>query len=383
MPNYGGQYVVNETYRSSSDPEKDEFQKWLNAPISTGIRNSGGIRALVNPHTGKREFLVFYSDSSSSQNQNPWEDVINLSDGIVHYWGDAQAKHRPNPEDATGNGWVKEDYTQTYAQGKYSEAPPVLLFEQNQSGYVTFRGLCVITDLSIERHKDGDEIAVNYLIELAVLDVDAVSLEWVHRKSRTGVDVDGPEAWQNWISEGRIERYSIYKDSIRSKANQYPGGREADLLEDIRNRLDGPKKGEKLEYLIKFLLEQRPTFSDVVLTPTSGDKGVDLTGRIDILADAHLSGSDTSIIFKAQVKNTANSISGKELSRLASRVEDGEIGLFFTISHFTRSAQEENYSTYPVLLFSAADLVELLLQTDLVEGQQLGDEVVQEIESEV
>ncbi len=383
MNDYGNRYVVNETYRSSSDSTKDQFQTWLNGPVDTGIRNSGGIRAIISPHTGKREFLVFYSDSSASQSQNPWEDVINMSDGIAHYWGDAKAKHRPDPDKPRGNNWVKTDYTETYSQGKRTEAPPVLLFEQPESGYVTFRGVCVITDLSIERHKDNGETAVNYLIELAILDADSVDLEWIHRKSRTGIDSGGPEAWNQWVKDGRIQRYSIYKDNIRTKDAQYPNGREKDLLDDIRNRLDDPNKGVKLEYLIKFLLEQRPTFSNVGLTPSTGDRGVDLTGSIDLLANSHLSGAETTIEFKAQVKNTGSSISGKELSRLASRIGDGEIGLFFTTSHFTRSAQKENSTTYPVRLFAATDLVELLLQTNLVEDCRLSDEIVREIQNTI
>lgn len=47
MPAHGDQYIVGKTYRSSSDPQKDEFQAWLNGPIDNGIRNSGGIRAIV------------------------------------------------------------------------------------------------------------------------------------------------------------------------------------------------------------------------------------------------------------------------------------------------------------------------------------------------
>jgi hypothetical protein len=383
MSDYGDRYVVNKTYRSSTDPAEDEFQSWLNGPVGNGIRNSGGVRSIANPDTEKREFLVFYSDSSSSQSQNPWEDIINMADGTVHYWGDAKARHRPDPDAPQGNGWIKTDYTRTYAQGNRTEAPPVLLFEQPASGYVTFRGICVMTGLSIERHRDDGETAVNYLVELAILDADSVSMEWIHRKARTGADVGGPEAWNQWVNEGRIQRYSIYKDNVRTKSGQYPSGREANLLNDVCNRLDEPNKGAKLEYLVKFLLEQRTAFNDISLTPTSGDRGVDLTGNIDIMADAHLTGTATTIDFKAQIKNRSSSISGKELSRLASRVDDGEIGLFFTTSHFTRSAQKENYGTYPVQLFAATDLVELLLQTELTEGQTLRDEVVLEINAAV
>lgn len=383
MTDYGDRYVVNQTYRSSSDSNKDQFQKWLNGPVDTGIRNSGGIRAIVNPETKERKFIVFVSDSGPTQTQNPWEDIINMEEGIARYWGDAKARHSPNPGDARGNGWVKEDYCQTYARGNRSDAPPVLLFEKPESGYVTFRGICIITGMSIERHKDEGQTVVNYLFELAILDADSVGLEWIHRKSRTGIDIGGPEAWKKWVQDGRVRHYSVYKDNIRPKDSQYPAGREADLLQNIRSQLQNPNKGENLECLVRYLMEDLKNFSDVELTPPSGDKGVDLTGRIDLFSETQLGSVDTNIKFKAQVKNTASSISGKELSRLASRVDDGEIGLFFTTSHYTRSAQEENLSTYPVRLFSGGDLTELLVQTELTEDDKLTDRVVEQIHDDI
>jgi hypothetical protein len=71
------------------------------------------------------------------------------------------------------------------------------------------------------------------------------------------------------------------------------------------------------------------------------------------------------------------------LSRLASRVEDGEIGLFFTMSHYTTQAQEENLSTYPVRLFAGRDIAGLLAQSDLASGGSLNDSVVAEINETV
>lgn len=383
MPNYGTRYVINETYRNSTDANKDEFLTWLNGPIDTGIQNSGGIRALANPRTGKREFLVFVSTNASSQKPNPWEDIFNMEEGTVRYWGDANSDTNPDPAEADGNGWVKKDYCETYAQGNRADAPPVLLFESSKKGYTTFRGVSIITGLNIERHKEEGETVVNYLFELAILDADEVSLEWIHRKARTGVDVGGPNAWQEWVEEGRIRRYSIWKDNIRSKAAQEPEGRYKDLLVDIRERLDNPNKGKKLEYLVQFLMEDMENISEVSQTPSTGDKGVDLTGRINLFSDMLLGDVDTEIDFKAQVKNKGSSVSGKELSRLASRVNDGEIGLFFTTSHYTRSAQEENLNTYPVRLFSGKDLVELLIQTDLADNNRLNDSIVADIENKV
>jgi len=324
------QYVMNETYRSSTDENKDEFQSWINEPIDGGIRNSGGIRCITNQETGEREFLVFVSKTGKTRTQHPWEDIINMEEGIAHYWGDAKARHAPDPDKPTGNSWVKEDYCRTYARGARSNAPPVLLFESTESGYVTFRGVCVLTDMSIERHKDDGETVVNYLFRLAILDTDVVELDWIHRKALTGDDRGGPKAWYKWVREGRISRYSIWKDSIRSRDAQKPEGRYIQLLEDIRTRLDAPRKGRKLEYLVMFLMKNMENFTEVEMTPRGGDRGVDLTGRVNMMSNMQLGDVDTKIDFKAQIKNKAldSNISGKDLSRLASRIDDGEIGLF-------------------------------------------------------
>lgn len=67
------------------------------------------------------------------------------------------------------------------------------------------------------------------------------------------------------------------------------------------------------------------------------------------------------------------------MSRLASRIEDGEVGLFFTTSYFTRAAQKENFSTYPVRLFAGADLADILQQTELIEQNHLREDVLDEI----
>jgi hypothetical protein len=324
---------------------------------------------------------VFVSKTGKSRTQHPWDDIINMEEGVAHYWGDAKARHSPNPDSPRGNRWVKEDYCKTYAKGERDDAPPVLLFESSEPGYVTFRGVCVITDMSIERHKDDGEIVVNYLFRLAILDTDEIELDWIHRNALTGEDEGGPEAWYKWVREGRIRRYSVWKDSIRSRDAQKPSGRYVQLLQDIRKKLDAPRKGRKLEYLIMYLMENMENFSEVEMTPRGGDRGVDLTGRVNMMSNMQLADVDTKIDFKAQIKNKKldSNVSGKDLSRLASRIDDGEIGLYFTTSYYSRKAQEENLSTYPIRSFCGKDLVELLVQTELTEDNRLSNQVVEDI----
>ncbi|GGI95097.1 hypothetical protein GCM10008995_01570 [Halobellus salinus] len=384
MGQYGDQYVVGEEYRNSTDLSTNEYRGWLNAPLDGGV-SYRGIEALRNPQTDACELIVLYSSSTSSTSHDPWEDIINLEDGIAYYWGDSKAGDGPDPLSRRGNRLVKEQYCSTYAQNNRDEAPPVLLFQKERVGWVTFKGCCVIDDLSITRHRDEGETVVNYRIDLEILDTDTVDLEWIHRKSRTGYDVGGPDAWDHWVDTGTVRRYSIYNEQIRSKANQQPDTRLEPLHEDIRTRLDGTSKerGQKLEMLIERLLESMDNMTQVRRTPSSGDKGVDIIGQTNLLPDVTLGGNKTKLKFKAQVKNKKGSVGGRELSRLASRVGDGEIGLFFTMSHYTDAAQQESLSTYPIRLFAGGDIVDMLVQTDLTDGPRLNDQVVKEINNSV
>jgi hypothetical protein len=380
------EYKIGERYRDSNNGDVDQFQEWINPPLERGkgVGNSSGIRKIDGQEEGI-EFLVFVSNTSSgSKSEDPWEDVINIDEGRIRYWGDAKPKH-DEVDDPPGNSWIKEIYSEYYAKEKRSEAPPVLFFEKPESGILEFKGLCIIEDLHIERYRHNGRIVVNYLVDLTVLDTENVKLDWIHDKAKTGSNKHAPEVWKDWAEKGKIDRYSVWKSKIRSKESQKPKGKYKELLDDIREKLDGNKRerGKKLEYLLKYTLEELKSFEKPTLTPDSGDRGVDLEGKIDIFHEMELTEVETSIIFKAQVKNKKGSVGGRELSRLASRVEDGQIGIFFTTSYFTTAAQEENLSTYPVKLISGKELCVMLSQTDLTENYRLNDDIVEEIEEQM
>lgn len=375
-------YRVGKEYRNYAGAPDDQYSSWLAEPLDGGIQPPAGINSLDNPATGTPEFFVFWSGEGSRNNQNPWNDIINLDDGYARYWGDAKPKH-DHPEDAKGNEKVKRVYNQTYGRGERAAAPPVLLFHRERSGYVTFKGLCLITGLQISRYRSEGHIVPNYLFDLAILDTDDVPLDWIHTKTLHGAKNRGPEAWRNWVENGTVHRYSIHSDSIREPYEQKPADAGLDLILDVRKKLDGSTKakGDSLEALIYLLLEDLDNFHDIELTPDGGDRGIDLTGTVDLFGDIQLANAQTAIRFKAQVKNwdLDSGVRGKDLSRLASRIDDGEVGLFITTSYYTTAAQKENYSTYPVRLFAGADLAELLQQTELVEQNQLRTGVIDEI----
>jgi len=379
-------YEINERYRDLANPneDEDEFCRWINKPLDSGIANSGGIRNICRQPNNKIEFLVFVSNSSGrSIAENPWQDQIDLEAGRIKYWGDAKASADREYDEFMGNSWIKRVYRDYYAKNKRDEAPPVLVFEKTESGYVEFRGLCIIEDLKIERFKQGGDIVGNYLVELTVLNTDKIKLEWIHDRVKNNTDRKAPEVWKKWVSEGIVDEYHVWLDKVREASDQKPEGKNRELIEGMRTEFEDKQPGTRLEYLVKELLSNLKGFKNVEVTPTSGDRGVDIRGNIELFNELEMPDIDPKIKFKAQVKNKnlESGIPGKDVSRLASRIKAGEIGLFITTTYFTGPAQEETYSSYPVKLIPGKELSKMLAWSSLTSDFELEEEVIERVKS--
>lgn len=87
--------------------------------------------------------------------------------------------------------------------------------------------------------------------------------------------------------------------------------------------------------------------------------------------------------FRAEVKRHVGSIGAKDVSRLVARLSRGQFGIFVTTSYYTRQAQEEVLlDSYPVRLFSGADLVRFLRELKLVEGKRIKPQWLNSVRSE-
>ena len=95
------------------------------------------------------------------------------------------------------------------------------------------------------------------------------------------------------------------------------------------------------------------------ITVGTGDRGVDFVGRLDI---GHDFLSKTSIIVLGQSKRYKSAISGERLTRVASRMTRGYIGVVITLDVFSVPAQHEiKDDKLPIILINGAKLSELVL----------------------
>lgn len=195
-------------YRDKGAPKDpdDQFMRWINLPRS-GMANAPGIRPLrylaKRPFTRLPAVLVLVTKKSTTGGSyNPWNDVIDLEQGTVLYWGDAKLHPEKRFTDFPGNRTLEKVWAAVNA-GRREELPPILHFVKHKSGWVTFTGLCALTALWPDRFKEKGKFVVNYRCRLRILGSGPVSVSWLHSRRRAGTSEDAlsgaPDAWSAWV----------------------------------------------------------------------------------------------------------------------------------------------------------------------------------------
>jgi AspBHI-like restriction endonuclease/uncharacterized protein DUF3883 len=191
-----------------NDPE-DQFMGWINTG-GKGMANSPGIRPLWyfsrRSFTALPAFLVLVTKKSSTGGSyNPWDDIIDLKNGTVLYWGDAKLDPKKPGKLFTefpGNQLLEEVWAALNA-GVRDALPPILHFVKNDSGWVTFTGLCALTSLWPDRFEEKGQPVENYRCRLRILGSEPVPVEWLHarREARTLLEAQRgvPEMWTAWL----------------------------------------------------------------------------------------------------------------------------------------------------------------------------------------
>ena len=102
-------------------------------------------------------------------------------------------------------------------------------------------------------------------------------------------------------------------------------------------------------------------------TRTTGDHGVDFFGSFTLPYPVSYE-----IGFVGEAKRYADAVTPDKVSRLVARLGRGQYGLFFTTSWFSKQTQKEVLADrYPVRLFSALDIVNILRAGNCISGTGL------------
>lgn len=359
------EYELGKTYvdRGGTKFPKDQFLRWVNIEKS-GMLNSPGIRPL-NYVTGLKNselpaYLILVThDKSSAVQLNPWEDIVDLSNAEILYWGDAKAHQTKRIDDFNGNAVLRR--ISDCLPGNTDLVPPILHFSKPAKGVVKFNGLCVLNKLELSWFYDQEKPVRNYHAHLTILDCEKVSLEWLHHRARSSdkdlVDVHPkcPPSWKRY-KKGQIVPIEIWKKDIRTRASQLPpeGSPEAGVLKQLQDL--NPFVFEKL--IVAMFKELKDVTHHITRTRNTSDGGFDFFGSFVLPKP-----TGYSIQFRGEVKRYAKTtpVNPNDISRLVARLSRQEFGIFVTTSYFTDQAQKEVIQdAYPVHLISGVDLVYML-----------------------
>ncbi|QLC35679.1 HNH endonuclease (plasmid) [Halarchaeum sp. CBA1220] len=210
-------FRVGEVYRDTGSFRNadDQFLRWIRGPLSSGIKNVGGIRDLGADRADTPAALVLVSnDSGVSQHEDPWEDTLAVNRGEIHYWGDAKMD---NPYDESSQNRKITDAFDDTASGHREEVPPVLVFRKPESGVVEFCGLCAPDHFEVRSYQDGSGTQIpNYLFHFSVLNTEAVPVSWLHDRAQMNDDRSASDVWRHWVETGEVSQWPTGETRERS-----------------------------------------------------------------------------------------------------------------------------------------------------------------------
>ena len=362
----------------------DELLRWLNSPAGS-IANSGGIRfkdptsnGSRDPETGRTipAYFVLVTRDMSAQHHNPWNDQIDEVNGNIYYWGDAKFTSREKLfNQFPGNARI-EAVNNLRLAGRLDELPPILHFSKRRSGYLTFNGLCALSDVRHAWFEDNGKPIKNLRILLSILDTETVPAEWLKQRvvSIDCRDTDqrlAPDVW--WKARlGKLKRRQVWSSKIRSKQQQVPpvGSDDEKVLAEVSSLSPA-----EFESFVVALIDKLPEIvpglvHQVTRTRRTRDHGIDFFGMFKMPYPI-----DYEIEFLGQAKRYTSGITPDQISRLVARLGRGQYGLYFTTSWYSEQTQKEiQADRYPVRLFCGQDIVNILRVGDCVSGERIRSE---------
>jgi len=380
-----------------------EITRW---PAWPGLANAGraqlekGIDAIrpVSASDGERRpaILIGINPIKAGSDWTPWHDEIDPRNGFVRYYGDNKPGLAESPDHTTGNRAVLKQFD-LYRSNRESDrlrAAPLLFFEnvaqENRSkGYRRFRGVGLVDRvervIQVDRH---EQPFVNYRFDCTLLTLmhedNLLAWDWIALRRDPTRSLDetltgAPLAWRRWVQRGSESldgvRQQLLTYRIVGESDQQPppGSREEALLREIMNFYAGPRKSrfEALaERASQLALRGNGTYRLGWVTKASADRGIDFVGRLDLGTDV----GPLRVVVAGQAKCQLGGSSPADISRLASKLARGWVGVFVTTGHFSLQAQRELQDDgYPILLIDGRKLTDLVARDRAQAGISLRD----------
>ncbi|MEI7889692.1 MAG: restriction endonuclease, partial [Actinomycetes bacterium] len=311
--------------------------------------------------------LLRSSPGKTGTDVTPWEDIYDLDNGYIRYFGDNKTPGNDPISGARGNGYLLTQFElhQSGAAELRAQAAPVLIFrgvsrQGKRKGFVEFCGMGVISSAErvVQIDKSGASF-VNYAFDIALFDLldedELFDWTWINARRDAAIsDRDvletAPKAWKEWVKSGNAAvprlRRSVSRHSIVSKENQLPALRsnEARILHEVYEHYKGNEvKFEAIAaWITSRVLRRSGIYKPFGVTRASGDRGFDFVGRLTVGRPESGFGAVQAVVLgQAKCEKPNTPTNALHLARTVARLRRGWIGVFVTTSYFSRSAQQE------------------------------------------
>lgn len=350
------------------------------------------IAAIESPD-GKRIPAILLSSSPHKigTGSTPWEDVYDVDNGTIRYFGDN--KSGDSASLAPGNKLLLEQFrfhTSPDASER-SKAVPILFFlretiDGRKKGNVRFQGLGLLQKVElVTQYQKEIGYFTNYAFEFAVLSLvkENEELDWAwisdrrnEQHSTEAANRNAPGSFKEWQKFGQLvleknrRRVSTFNLIKMNDQLPDPGSRERKALEAIYKHYDGKK--HKFELLASRVIQGLVTnnggnYREGWVTRGSSDGGVDFVGRIDI--GKGFSRVRLVVLGQAKCESLAKGTSGKDIARTIARLRRGWVGAYVTTSFFTDRSQIEMFEDdYPLITVNGKALAEEVLRQQNQDG---------------
>lgn len=360
--------------------------------LEAGINQVGA----VNSVSGKRTpaILITSSTHKHGSKETPWQDIFDIDNGFVRYFGDT--KSDMNPTLSAGNKRLLEqfEFHNSDQRELRIKAVPLLFFrsvkvDDRVKGNRVFQGLGLLRSAElVTQHQRNIGYFTNFVYEFDILDLkneyQYFSWDWISARRDPSVSDEialklAPKAWQDWVLQGNNIRERVSRRVLKRltvpKTEQLPvkGSREERCLEAIFKHYDGKKHHFELlasKVVASILKNSGARYHEGWITQGSGDGGIDFVGRIDL--GNGFAKVEVVVLGQAKCENYKTPTNGVHLARTVARLKRGWIGAYVTTSFFSEGSQREIFEDkYPLITVSGLELARETLK--LIEESGSGD----------
>ena len=363
------------------------------AQLERGIDSVTSVMAV----DGERRpvILIGVNPHKAGSDWTPWHDEIDPRNGFVRYFGDNKPGLQQDPLRTPGNRALvsQQSLHASPNPGDRLRAAPLLFFENviqlgRSKGYRRFRGVGLLDRVErvIQMDKHGTPF-LNYRYDCTLIrladDNNELDWQWIAARrdpTKTAIEAAAyaPKGWKKWLAVGGTSVESIrqrlltYQILAEAEQRPDPGSPLAAVLATIMVFYGASKhRFEALaERIAQSALARSGSYRPGWLTRGSGDRGIDFVGRLDLGPSA----GPLRVVVAGQAKCLKGTTGVAELSRLASKLNRGWVGVFVTTGHFSVPAQRELQDDgYPILLLHGRLVAEIVHR----EASQMGKPILE------